>query len=189
MNVTAVSSSATPGSVAPAPRSAAGRGASASSAAEQPSADEQRIVAQLQQRDREVRTHEMTHIAAGAGLVRGGATYSFERGPDGKLYAVGGEVSIDTSPASTPEQTIERARQIRSAALAPADPSAQDRQVAAAASLMENQARRELAASKREEDADATSAVQQNPDRENRGRTLSITLEPDRVGEVIDTFA
>jgi len=54
---------------------------------------------------------------------------------------------------------------------------------------MENHARIELAASEREEYADATSAVQQNPGQENRGRALPITLEPARVGEVIDTFA
>jgi hypothetical protein len=150
---------------------------------------EQRVVARMQQRDREVRTHEMTHISAGAGLVRGGATYSFERGPDGKLYAAGGEVSIDTSPGSTPQETIERARRIRSAALAPADPSPQDRQVAAAASLMESQARIELAASEREEGTGAATSLGHVRDQANQGRRLPIAGDPRRIGELIDTFA
>jgi len=82
-------------------------------------------------------------MAAGGGLVRGGASFSYERGPDGQSYAVGGEVSIDTSPGSTPADTIAKAQQIQSAALAPADPSSQDRAGAAAAAQMEARAREE----------------------------------------------
>jgi hypothetical protein len=43
-----------------------------------------------------------------------------------------------------------KAKQIRAAALAPADPSPQDRAVAAAASMMESQARAEIAAKEAE---------------------------------------
>jgi hypothetical protein len=77
--------------------------------------------------------------------VRGGARYQYQTGPDGKRYAVGGEVSIDASEANTPEATIRKAQTIRKAALAPAQPSAQDRAVAAKAAQMERQARAELA--------------------------------------------
>jgi hypothetical protein len=92
-----------------------------------PSAKKKDIV-ELQNRDREVRNHEQAHIAASGGLSRGGASFSYQRGSDGKLYAVGGEVSIDTSPVpDNPQATIQKAQQIRAAALAPADPSAQDR--------------------------------------------------------------
>ncbi len=108
------------------------------------SEDEQREVEQLQARDREVRNHEQAHVAAGGQYVQGGPRYDFTRGPDGRQYATGGEVSIDTSPAKTPEATIQKARVVRRAALAPAEPSAQDRRVAAQASQMENQARQEL---------------------------------------------
>jgi hypothetical protein len=97
----------------------------------------------LKQRDTEVKAHEQAHMAAGGGLVQGAASYTYEKGPDGAMYAVGGEVKIDTSPARTPEQTIRKAQQIRRAALAPAQPSAADRAVAAAASQMEAQARAE----------------------------------------------
>lgn len=189
MSVIAASSAVSAIPAAAASRPDAGGRAKEPSTAGQLSTAEQRVVARMQQRDREVRAHEMTHISAGAGLVRGGATYSFERGPDGKLYAVGGEVSIDTSPGNTPQETIERARRIRSAALAPADPSPQDRQVAAAASLMESQARIELAASEREEGTGTATPLGQVRDQANQGRRLPIAGEPGRIGELIDTFA
>lgn len=108
------------------------------------SSDQQRQVEALKQTDRRVRAHEQAHMAAGAGLVRG-SSYAYQAGPDNKRYAVAGEVSIDTSPGRTPAETIAKAQQIRAAALAPADPSTQDRRVAAAASQMEMQARQELA--------------------------------------------
>jgi hypothetical protein len=109
-------------------------------------------VQKLTQRDREVRAHEQAHIAAGGRYVVSGANYSFQRGPDGKLYAVGGEVSIDTSEVpGDPEATIRKMRQIRAAALAPADPSAQDRAVAAKAGQIEAEARREAIQMKMEE--------------------------------------
>ncbi len=101
-------------------------------------------IRQLKSRDREVRAHEAAHIAAGGSAVRSGAKLSYVRGPDGVLYATGGEVSIDTSPASTPEATLTKAEKIRRAALAPAHPSPQDRAVAAAAARMAMQARQQI---------------------------------------------
>lgn len=100
-------------------------------------------IAQLSARDREVRAHEQAHVAAG-GPYAGAASYTYERGPDGVNYAVAGEVSIDVSPAATPEQTIEKARTVKRAALAPAEPSPQDRKVASLALAMEQQAITEL---------------------------------------------
>ncbi len=114
-------------------------------AAGQLSAEELAVVDKLKQTDRKVRQHEMAHMAAGGGMITSGASYTYERGPDGQNYAVAGEVGIDTSPGRTPEETIDRAGRIRAAALAPADPSPQDRAVAAAATQMEQQARAELA--------------------------------------------
>ncbi len=98
----------------------------------------------LKNRDREVRAHEQAHLAAAGGYVAGGANYSLQTGPDGHQYAVGGSVSLDASPVSgDPEATIQKAETIRRAALAPAEPSAQDRNVAAQALAMEAQARAE----------------------------------------------
>ena len=115
------------------------------------SPEEQRIVNDLKKRDAEVKAHEQAHIAAGGPYVRGAANYEYERGPDNRNYAVGGEVSIDTSPENTPEATIRKMQIVRRAALAPADPSGQDRSVAAQASQIEAQARQELQKEKQEE--------------------------------------
>jgi len=113
--------------------------------------EEQKKVEALKQRDREVRAHEQAHRAAGGGLT-GSPTYKTARGPDGKSYAVGGEVKIDTSPVpNNPEATIRKLEQVKGAALAPANPSGQDRQVAAAAEAKIQEARQE----KREKEAEA----------------------------------
>jgi hypothetical protein len=103
------------------------------------------LLRKLQQRDMEVHTHEQAHISAGGRYIKGGANYSYKMGPDGRLYAVGGEVSIDATPVpNDPKATIEKAETIRRAALAPKDPSFQDLQVAAKASRMEAEAMAEL---------------------------------------------
>ena len=78
-----------------------------------------------------------------AGRVQWAAFVS-NRGPDGKMYAVGGEVKIDTSRENDPEATIRKMQQVRRAALAPTPPSATDRSVAAQASQIEAQARTDL---------------------------------------------
>lgn len=102
---------------------------------------DQALLAQLKARDREVRLHEAAHAAVG-GRYAGAPTYDYQRGPDGRQYAVGGEVSISTSEVQgDPRATIDKARIIRAAALAPAEPSAQDRRVAAEAAQLEQNAR------------------------------------------------
>jgi hypothetical protein len=106
-------------------------------------AGEQAELDQLQARDREVRQHEQAHKAAG-GAHAGAISYEYAQGPDGKRYAMGGEVSIDISKERDPAATIAKMRQVKAAANAPADPSSQDRAVAAEASRLEMQARREL---------------------------------------------
>ncbi len=110
------------------------------------SEEELKQIRELKQRDREVRTHEQAHLAAAGSLARGGPSFKYQRGPDGQQYAVGGEVNIDISAESgDPDATIEKAQQIRRAALAPANPSAKDRSVASAATRLESEARAELA--------------------------------------------
>lgn len=106
----------------------------------------EQVVSQLKARDREVRAHEMAHVAVGGQHVTSGPTYQFQTGPDGNQYAVGGEVGIDTSPVSgDPQATLQKAIQVQAAALAPAEPSAQDRNVASAAAQMAAQARADIA--------------------------------------------
>ena len=116
---------------------------------------EQQQVAQLKQIDRQVRAHEQAHLSVGGDLVRGGASFSYQTGPDQQRYAVAGEVSIDVSPAGTPQETLPKAAHIRAAALAPADPSAQDQSVAAQAERMAGQARMEIAVLRAQENSAA----------------------------------
>lgn len=108
--------------------------------------EDELLIRQLRARDQEVRVHEAAHASAG-GKYAGSPSLQFTRGPDGVNYAVSGEVSISVGKVSgDPQATIEKARVIRSAALAPASPSAQDRRVAAQASQLESEARVELQA-------------------------------------------
>jgi len=102
--------------------------------------EQQQVVAELRSRDVEVRAHEAAHQAAGGDLA-GGASFTFQTGPDGRQYAVGGEVPVELRSGRTPDETIANAQQVRRAALAPADPSAQDLAVAGAASQLESSAR------------------------------------------------
>ena len=107
------------------------------------SKEEQRIVSELQAADTNVRAHEAAHMAAGGGLTSP-ASYTYERGPDNKMYAVAGEVGISTGEGNTPQESLNKAQTIRRAALAPADPSPQDLKVAAQAASMEMSARAQI---------------------------------------------
>lgn len=105
----------------------------------------QQEVQELKNRDAEVRTHEQAHAAVG-GQYAGSPSYEYERGPDGKSYAVGGEVPIDVSVVpGDPQATIQKMQVVRRAALAPAEPSSADRSIAAEASVKAAEARAELA--------------------------------------------
>ena len=126
----------------------------------------------LQARDKLVRAHEAAHVAAGAGIVNGGAQFTLQRGPDGNMYAIGGEVSVDASEVpNDPEATIAKARQIAAAALAPADPSPQDRAAAANARQMEANASAELARS--ETDTDGTNETDETETGEPDGASAA----------------
>ncbi len=111
---------------------------------EKKSEKEREVVEKLRKIDRKVRAHEMAHLIAGGPYVRGGPYYKYITGPDGKRYAVAGEVKIDTSEEKDPEKTIRKMEVVRRAALAPADPSPTDRRVAAEASAKEARARMKL---------------------------------------------
>jgi|GEM_PF-4604038 len=102
------------------------------------------LLARLKSIDAAVRRHEEAHLMVAGYLARGGANYDYSRGPDGKDYAVGGDVSIDASTAADPEKTIRKMERVKAAALAPAVPSAQDRRVAASANIRELEASHEL---------------------------------------------
>ncbi len=107
------------------------------------SEDEKRLVKDLQSRDSEVKSHEAAHQAAGGGMT-GAASYTYQQGPDGKMYAIGGEVSISIPSSSSPQEAIKNARTVAAAAMAAGDPSPQDFAVAASARVMEMKAQQQL---------------------------------------------
>lgn len=107
--------------------------------------EEKAQVSKLKAIDAKVRAHERAHTAAG-GQYAGAPSYSYTRGPDGRMYATAGEVSIDIGAENDPRATLQKAAQVAAAALAPADPSGADRAVAAAAQKLRLQALAEIRA-------------------------------------------
>ena len=123
--------------------------------------EEQRMLTDLKARDREVRAHENAHRAAGGNLVRGGS-YDYQQGPDGKRYAVGGDVQIDTTPVpDDPRATAAKMAQVIRAALAPAEPSPTDLAVAAQATAERNRAQADARADTK---ANGQAESRANPD-------------------------
>jgi len=118
---------------------------------EELSEEDQRKVEELKKIDKRVHTHEQAHLSAAGGYARGGANYDYVTGPDGNRYANGGHVNIDTSKERTPEATLRKASIIQKAALAPADPSPADKEIAANASKMATEAQKELAQKRTEQ--------------------------------------
>lgn len=95
--------------------------------------EDEQVVEELKSRDAEVRAHELAHARVG-GRFAGQPSYEYQTGPDGQQYAVGGSVPIDVSEVpDDPRATIEKMQVVRRAAMAPAEPSTQDRRVAAEA--------------------------------------------------------
>lgn len=129
-------------------------------------------IRELESRDAEVRAHELAHAAVG-GQYAGAPSYQYETGPNGKKYAVSGEVSIDVSPERNPEDTISKMQTVRAAALAPAEPSAQDRKVAAEASQQIAEARAELV----RDNAELQSSRSDGIDEESTGASVEVNTE------------
>ncbi len=151
------------------------------------------IVSELSSRDREVRSHEQAHLSVG-GIYASAPQFSYERGPDGRNYAVGGEVSIDAGAvAGDPEATIRKLEQVRRAALAPAEPSPQDRRVAAQANQGIIQARADLTEQRQaesEEQREQQRAEAEKPEsssaadrRNNQNRAIQTYQELIGLGE------
>jgi hypothetical protein len=137
----------------------------AKQAAARKTLEDTREIAKLAAVDRRVRAHELAHVAAGGPYVTSGPSYTFVKGPDGKQYAVAGQVQIDASAVpGSPEATMRKALTVIAAAYAPADPSPQDAAVAAAAQATLAAAQAELASRRYRENsgdspADAGGAV------------------------------
>lgn len=137
---------------------------------------EEKQVQELAKRDREVRAHEQAHARVG-GPYAGAPSYTFQQGPDGKRYAIGGEVQIDTSKEKTPQETIRKMQIVIRAALAPAEPSSQDLKVAQLARSQLSEAQAEARQAKADElqgsDEGGETAPAGGPDAEPGGEEAS----------------
>lgn len=125
--------------------------------------EEEKQVEELKQRDQEVRQHEQAHKTVG-GSYAGAIQYETTTGPDGREYVVAGEVDIDVSPVpNNPEATIRKMEVVERAALAPAEPSPQDIQVARAAQQARVQAQNELQEQKQAEQDGKSAETSKSP--------------------------
>ena len=151
--------------------------------------EELAMIEQLSARDQEVRAHERAHQAV-AGSFAGSASYTYQSGPDGKRYAIGGEVPIDASPIpGNPQATIAKMQVVKAAAMAPAEPSSQDRRVAASASQAIFEAQRLLSEQQRSESASGDE--RKNPVRVKANDGVSSyaevsQLDPDKSAALVD---
>ncbi len=138
---------------------------------------EQQEIRKLAARDREVRAHEQAHAAVG-GVHAGHPHYQYTNGPNGVRYAVSGHVNIDISEVpNDPAATLQKMQTVARAALAPAEPSAADRSVAAEANQKAASARAEMAA----ESADRLQGINA---REQQTSAIGST-----AGSLIDVIA
>lgn len=114
------------------------------------SESELNLLEKLKQRDQEVKAHEQAHASVG-GQYAGSASLTYQNGPDGVRYAVSGEVNVDVTPVKgDPQATIDKMTQVQRAALAPAEPSPQDRKVARQAGQVAASALADLTAKQRD---------------------------------------
>jgi hypothetical protein len=152
------------------------------------SEEEQRLVEQLRDRDTEVRRHERAHLMAAGRYVIGSPSYTYQVGPDGQRYAVGGEVKVDLAPVDgDPEATLAKARQLQQAALAPSEPSATDRQVAMMASRLAQDAMRQITEERlqKQQKADAEKADSEGENTEAPGGREAS----DKTGQTVSGVA
>lgn len=174
---TSTSSRASDSSEAPASNNAEQQRQQAAQRAQEQA--EQQMIRELQARDREVRAHEQAHVAAGGNLVISGPSYTYQRGPDGRAYAIGGKVQLDVSEVEgDPEASLQKSERIRRAALAPMEPSPQDMKVAASAGQMAARARLDIAVQRREE---AQLEAEQRALEAEQQRSEQIESEQDEI--------
>jgi len=88
------------------------------------------LLQKLKARDAKVRNHEAAHIMAAGGQVHGLPTYTYQTGPDGKRYAIGGSVNISMLRTGDAAYDARQAQNAYRAAMATGEPSTRDMQAA-----------------------------------------------------------
>ena len=86
--------------------------------------DFERVLEKFKKMDTNVRSHEQVH--ASIGPTTSPISYNYQQGPDGKMYAVGGSVRLDTSIPDDPKAAAFKLEQIKKAASGPSDTSNAD---------------------------------------------------------------
>lgn len=95
--------------------------------------DYERVVKRFEDADSQVRLHEQTHAASSN--LTSTPKYDYQVGPDGKLYATGGEVRIDTSIPDDEKAAQVKLDEIEDTASAPNNLSSADAQISRQAQL------------------------------------------------------
>ena len=95
--------------------------------------DYQRVLNRFEKADADVRTHEQTHSASSS--ITSTPQYNYQVGPNGKLYAVGGHVKVDTSIPDDEKAAKAKLDEISQAASAPNSLSSADADISRTASL------------------------------------------------------
>jgi hypothetical protein len=146
-------------------------------------------IRELATRDREVKAHEQAHQSVG-GQHAGAMEFSYTQGPDGKRYATAGEVGISIGRVpNDPEATLRKAEQVRRAALAPAEPSAQDRQVAALATQLTVEAQNDIRQMERQmaEKTEEERSEQREIQSEDSSKVEASTQNDDKRSEEVSS--
>ena len=92
-----------------------------------------RVLEKFKNKDAEIRTHEQVH--ASIGHTTAPISYSYQQGPDGKMYAVGGSVRLETSMPDDPKAAAFKLDILQKAASAPSNTSGADNAIASQSNL------------------------------------------------------
>ncbi len=92
-----------------------------------------RVLEKFKQSDAQVRTHEQIHASIGHTTTP--ISYNYQQGPDGKMYAVGGNVRFDTSIPDDPKAAAFKLDQLHKAASGVSDASGADNTIASQTNL------------------------------------------------------
>ena len=95
--------------------------------------DYQRVLNRFKNKDLETRNHEQLHASLGTTTTP--INYSYQTGPDGKLYATGGYVRFDTSIPKDENAAMQKLDELQTASSAPDGLSRADSSIAQAANL------------------------------------------------------
>ena len=95
--------------------------------------DFQRVLNKFKHSDANIQSHEQTH--ASIGRTTAPISYTYQEGPDGKMYAIGGHVKLDTSIPDDPKAALFKLDQIKRASLGPSDVSGADIGIASQVNL------------------------------------------------------